>query len=520
MNDSVSPAIEFELRGDWWQLAEKVADELATSEPDTVDDPTVRFKETDRANRPSGASGPLFYSPAEGLRLETFNWPGKADIGNWFDGLGDERLPIVHGETVEGRLCTLFDVSSNGSTTLSGGGSAEWWRPTRLFFGAHFDSEPCFRKASLRIRGLRNWLLSQPHVPPPKGKAIPKEETSFEVELDGVKLTLSRGEQKLRDEWRDHREYFAEARFDFQEKIVFSEFKERYAQPLHNLILFANREQARYEQVTLHYKTPAERQEKWWGQEDERVSEVSPQLHLVEVVDQEGLGLPKNPTPWFNHPLFSARSWGTDTPDLIKRWFELRWKLEGAADVFFWSLDQRSIHLETQLLNLLAFAEAFHRKLHDDPVVPHDEHKQLIPIMTGALADPGRAKHYKQRLIYAGEQTLRHRLKFLFSRAAEVTDRAKDWFKVEGQALVSTRNYFTHWDKKEEEQVLEGAELWEAINRLTVVLEINYMLDLGMDPDLVQRCVEMTYAGHTAIKTLAKNEGTSDAQKPAAAESP
>ncbi|HTU13671.1 MAG TPA: HEPN domain-containing protein [Solirubrobacterales bacterium] len=505
MSDPVTPAIEFELRGDWWQPAPNVADDPGTSEPDTGDDPTLKPKKDEPKEPSPTAGGPLSYSPADGLRLETFNWPGKTDLGNWFDSVGDERLPIVHGQTVEGHLCTLFDVSPNGSTALAGGGSAEWWRPTRLFHGAHFDAEPRFRRASIRIRGLREWMLSPPHVAPSEGKTFLKGRTSVEVELDGVKLTLSRGEKKLKDEWREHREFFAEAWFDFEEMIGFAEFKERYAQPLHNLILFANREQARYERVTLYYKTPAERAEKWWGPEDERVSEIPSRPHLVDVVDQEGLGLPKNPNPSFSHPLFRARALGTDTPDLIKRWFELRWKLEGAADVFFWSLDQRSIHLETQLLNLLAFAEAFHRKLHDDPVVPRNEHEQLIPIMTNALPDRDRAKHYKQRLIYAGDQTLRHRLRFLFNRAADVTDRAKDWFKIEGQALVNTRNYFTHWDKKKDDEVLEGAALWEAINRLTVVLEINYMLDLGMDPDLIKRCVETTYAGHTAIKTLAKS---------------
>ena len=40
------------------------------------------------------------------------------------------------------------------------------------------------------------------------------------------------------------------------------------------------------------------------------------------------------------------------------------WKLGGLGDLLFATLNVRYIYLENQVLNLLAFAEGYHRALH------------------------------------------------------------------------------------------------------------------------------------------------------------
>jgi HEPN superfamily Apea-like protein len=198
----------------------------------------------------------------------------------------------------------------------------------------------------------------------------------------------------------------------------------------------------------------------------------------------------------FNHLLMPFAVWAADPCALFERWLDLHGRLGKAANLLFATLNNWPAYIENRFLNLTAFAEAYHRTLHDSPPVTPDEHQVATEQMLKALSTNKLRNHYGPRLKYADEQGLRSRMKALFRRAERAVEDVEGW-RAAGlpDSLVETRNALTH-RAGSDEKTLEGSALFWATKRLLVVLQINILLDLQISSEVAAACI--TQRHHTS----------------------
>ena len=436
---------------------------------------------------PRPAQGHLSYTPTEGAILSIVDLHPEVDP---MEDVGSE-IPVLHGHTLAGNPCTLLDLTfKHRDGQLFGGHSYEEWHSNLLIYGEHVGApdQLQFSRARFCVSGLREWLWQ--HWGENQSVFVRTGEGVLEVPLEGATMTFQREERKHHGQFESWEKFRAWARFDFDLPVTLSEFKERYSQPLHDLVLFAIHEEIRVEAMTILIP---EELEKWWGDKKpiERVREVE----VVQRTNSQPLRPRKHR---YEHGLVPLTAWGDDAPERIRQWFDLRRKLGGLADLLFATLNVRYIYLENQVLNLMAFAEGYHRALHDELVVKQEDHEDNVEEMLVALEGDELRKIYAPRLEHAHEQSQRRRLRHLVDRAGEVLEEAKPWRKDLVDALIDTRNYFIHWGDKGD-SVLEGQQLARALRRLQVVIEINLLLDIETSEKVVEEAIRHCYAGRGVL---------------------
>jgi hypothetical protein len=151
------------------------------------------------------------------------------------------------------------------------------------------------------------------------------------------------------------------------------------------------------------------------------------------------------------------------------------------------------MYLEQRLISVMSAAEGYHRVVHDDPPLVPERHAELTAAMLERCA-PEERQIFRSRLEHANSQSQRQRLRGLFARASETVTalgtRQKRWV----DELVDTRNYQIHLDGRTP-LVLDGVDLVRAIERLVAVLNVNLLLDLGIDAEAVGRIIRRSYEG-------------------------
>lgn len=180
----------------------------------------------------------------------------------------------------------------------------------------------------------------------------------------------------------------------------------------------------------------------------------------------------------------------------VGRWYDLRDELAGAGNSLFGTINRRHRTLEPDLLSVLSVVEGYHRARFDQLVVDEKEHKVAVETMMDALPEH-LVENYRKRLTYANEQTQRKRVRAIIERAEPVVFQASGWTKLVNP-LIETRNFLTHWGEKSDD-VLDGEDLWLALKRVEIVLRINLMLDLKIDPVDIQGSINISHGQHPAL---------------------
>ena len=221
----------------------------------------------------------------------------------------------------------------------------------------------------------------------------------------------------------------------------------------------------------------------------------------IEFVTRTPAILDTEPRFGYERPLFSLASLGDDLDAVIARWFEMHEQLRGpcgsglsgASDVFFSALSSR-MYLENRLLNVMSAAESYHRTFHGIPPLSEARHEELARRMLASLDTDAERSVYRSPLTYANSQSQRQRLRELCETAAQVVVELAPLCRPTVGQLVATRNYLTHLDVPTGEE-REGFELLRLIERLVMVIQVNFLLSLGIDASDAAAFVRRSYSG-------------------------
>lgn len=134
----------------------------------------------------------------------------------------------------------------------------------------------------------------------------------------------------------------------------------------------------------------------------------------------------------------------------------------------------------------MAFAEGYHRVLHDDAPLSPELDKQTKTAIMDAIEDKDARRVYRQALAHANSQTLRDRLDRLCERTLETIAWELDVPNF-CAAMVHTRNWMVHWGQRGQQAVEDPAALVMLLERLRLMLYVNPMLDIGLTAEEIAR---------------------------------
>jgi hypothetical protein len=426
--------------------------------------------------------GTLRYDPAEGVEVSVVDLFG----GPVATLDAPSAIPVLHGMTLGGDPCTLLDLVCRQSKGHLGGHSKQILGSNLFILGTHVSKmdDLEFSRARIGFRGLGEWLTER----------WPDRESSFEeiskqgvlvIPLDGGRLVFRRDEETSATRFTNQRKVEYRALFEFDQPTTLSKLNEDFIRPLHDLLVLGTNEEIRVTETTLltHEET-----EKWWDKQNpiRTVAEIP-------VVLRSELQWHADRPNTFNQVPLPLAALGIDPANTIQQWYTLRRDISGPGNALFAALNRRFRTLEVELLGLLSAAEGYHRARFNALTVSEDAHINAVASMIDALPDDLR-DNYAKHLSYANEQTQAQRLRELFENAESVVPATNKWRK-EVRGLVQTRNYLTHWGN-ESDAVLSIDQQFIGLKKLEIVLRINLMRDMGVEPIDIQGSIEISHGHH------------------------
>lgn len=426
--------------------------------------------------------GPLRFDPDDGLELSLL---GSSEAA--FPE-GDSAYAI-YGRTAAGVPASLLDCQTRSSTrtifSSHGGFADRQIFGHSLVHGAHTPSLSKFEvtRVEVRVPGLMEFLWGPRFDQDGKaevglggrGLETGKSEECT-VEVDGTELRFVVGTRQA-SSWHAvelRREAVAQVRL--QEPLAFDELRRAWIQPLERLVGFAIRRPALAERVTVL--------------EDGQTIDVVQYQHRPKWTSE--LRADRN--------LVSYAALGDSFESFIGKWWRHEAEMEGVADFMFGAMGPGKT-LEPQLTALASVIEGYHRTFHDAPAIDPEEHAKYVPAMMEAVENTLHRALYKMRLAHAHEMTQRERLESFLERAGEIVPALGKERERLAKAVIATRNYFTHLAERTT-HVLEGVELLNANQLLSLAIECNLLLDLGVRPEAASEGVQRAYIGKFFFRDL------------------
>jgi ApeA N-terminal domain 1 len=418
------------------------------------------------------AQGRIAYDPEVGIEVSVVG-------ADWFPKLGERSggfWPVLHGESFTGIKFTLFDCGVRKLQEAAGRARAEMLAAT-LALGAQVDSpdEVAFKRMGLSLRGLREWLtggFSQIEPTLKKGKENPNVRI-LNIDIGDADLQLVVEPRESGGRYRWVEETHASLNVTVPEPIPLSQWRTQWIDPLRHLMIFANREQSLIESLS-GYPDPVDA------------------FSLIRVFEQHETSVRQTSArSFYQRDLLPAGITG-DTVELIRQWLDFHGRLGPAAGFLFGTLNSIGMTLENEFLNLMAFAEAYHRTLHDEQPLSRQQHASYRKAMLGALPDDPFIKCiYERDLAFSNRQSQRERMAWLVGRAA--LEGWPEGFEEEFVATaIETRNWLTHWGSKGK-RVVEDGELARFNHRLLWVIHSNMLEDIGLEIEHVEKCLALGY---------------------------
>ena len=171
--------------------------------------------------------------------------------------------------------------------------------------------------------------------------------------------------------------------------------------------------------------------------------------------------------------------------EYLRQWFDGYAEYEPTYNLYFAVASNRFMHLEGRLLFLVQGIESLHRRRLPEPRMPIAEFDSLV----AAVAESAPSKWsdwLKTKLKYANEPSLRSRMNQMISPFNDLfgTATARKNFV---NKVVNTRNYFTHYDNRIQDQAVTDPEaLLQLTDKLEGLVQLRLLELLGMENEEIK----------------------------------
>lgn len=170
--------------------------------------------------------------------------------------------------------------------------------------------------------------------------------------------------------------------------------------------------------------------------------------------------------------------------EAIDAWLQAHRRLMPAMNLYFSAKAGVHEYLDSRFLALAQALETYHRRSSEETVFPPGEYALLQWAVVDATS-PDYQKFVKGRLGHGNEPSLSKRLEAMFGEFGDLFGSRKARESLV-YTIVSTRNYFTHYDPKLENQVPDGAKLWRLCLMMEALLQLLCLKELRFTPEVIR----------------------------------
>lgn len=176
-------------------------------------------------------------------------------------------------------------------------------------------------------------------------------------------------------------------------------------------------------------------------------------------------------------------------PDIASRfaevldiWYANAERLKHVYDLFFAATQHDTIYLEQDFLQLAQAIEVFSRVARGGKYLSETDYKGIADLLLAAIpptTDGALRQSLNSRIRFGNEYSLRKRITTILrdlepATVQLITDSINDFVG----RVVDTRNYLVHLDDTSAGNALSGDKLYQAMNKLRLLLMVLLMLEL------------------------------------------
>jgi len=173
--------------------------------------------------------------------------------------------------------------------------------------------------------------------------------------------------------------------------------------------------------------------------------------------------------------------------------------LEPIIDLYFGTLYNDKLYLQSKFLNLTQAMESYHRRRYGGTYTSPEENEKLSNILNGAIP-PNIASDHKEsikgKFKYLHEFSQRKRFKdlihILHSNYGDIFDKYLENSNQFVEDVVNTRNYNTHFDENLKGKAKDGFDLFVLTEKQKFLLEICFLSEIGFSKERVVTLLNKT----------------------------
>ena len=184
---------------------------------------------------------------------------------------------------------------------------------------------------------------------------------------------------------------------------------------------------------------------------------------------------------------------GSQFEGLVQRWFADKSKLQLPVGLAANVLASQDLWTHLEFLSLLQALEGFHRATLPGTYMTKSDYESVKKALGDALPSTVSSSHrsaLKSKIFYGNEYSQQKRMTELVKALPDRIHKLA--IGIDGdfpRPWIDTRNFFTHWDKELEPNIVTGQALYEANVRLRVLLRLVYLNYLGLDAQMLEKAL-------------------------------
>jgi len=413
-----------------------------------------------------------------------------------FQNFGESRThPVLLGLTTNGKTITLVDCVGTNFSFSAPGFITEAYMAKFCFIGGHFENTAAlqFRKFSVQYSHLPDWVRIT-GLTVTRHLDQHKMEASYELPQD-LTAETSKGTILLSFSGNASGDGFQQ--FNFEQSVWFEieaptersvqELLAQFVSPLQNLLTLATTKPNSITELNVFSSTVyLEKENK---ERVERPIRVVFRQHYAEAAPHKLL-IP-------DYMLFTLHDVLEDFESVIEKWFEVASELDVVCNLFFAIQYTPTMHLENEFLNIVNALESYHRRRMKNEVQPKDEHAARVKRIINKV-EVSDQEWLDGILAYSNEPRLEQRLNELLQKVHGVLDTVIEDDAKFAKRVKNTRNYLTHFDQRLKKRVARGSELFWLIRKLSYVLQLCLLLEVGLP---LEKCAELLHRNQAFIQT-------------------
>lgn len=426
-------------------------------------------------------SGTLSYDPVAEMRLE---------LDGTLEQNTDKKYPVIYGETLDGNACTLVDVHVTGIHYNIPGEINSEAIFNQMFIGhKHVDPASClYESAIISLTDLGGWMNRDPFsfqdnsdqangmkksityiMPPPILSEVDCIDASisivpsFNLDVEYHNRILHHSEAiKITPHKPQKSEWYLQVVFKF--RILLTLLVGRPVSLLRIKLCTETKIIPEFENKAIP-------------------------KYIDVYMRQTGKKTEKNLLPHQIPFTFSIIEpcWS----DILKTWFSKVNSLDTLSGLFFGVSINDSLPVEFQFLAMIQAIESYHRNLSDNLYMSDVDYEPIKKKLIEAIPSGIGADHQdaiRSRIKYGNEYSLRKRLDLIFSYidpliVSLITGNKKEFIS----RVIDTRNYLTHRDESQKDNVLDFKEMFNASVNLKLIVEFLLLYEVGVPVDLIAK---------------------------------